>query len=63
MKALTPEQLVGVIGKMLEKHPEIEEEVAKVLPSPDLKHMEDKLVYLKRNIFKVTAIINDNLRT
>ena len=55
MKGLTPEQLVGMIGKMLEKHPEIEEEMSDMMPIPDLKHMEDKLVYLKRNIFKVTT--------
>lgn len=56
MKALTPDQLVGIIGKMLERHPEMEEEVSEMMPIPDLKHFEDKLLYLKRNIFKVSPI-------
>ncbi|CAH0386116.1 unnamed protein product [Bemisia tabaci] len=52
LKGLSPEQLIGVIETLIQKHPTLESEVREILPVPDLKPLEDKLSYLKKNIFK-----------
>jgi hypothetical protein len=37
-------------------HPELRSEVASLLPSPDLSDMEEKLNFLKKNIYKVRRV-------
>ena len=51
-KGLSHEQLVALMTGLMDKHPELEEEIASAMPTPDLAAYEDKLSYLKRNIFK-----------
>ena len=52
MKGLSNAQLIDIFAKIMEDHPEVEEEVAAALPAPDLAVLEEKLNYLKRNVFK-----------
>ncbi len=52
MKALSRSQLLNLIGKLVEDEPSLERRLSDVLPEPDLAPMEEKLAYLKRNIFK-----------
>lgn len=52
LKGLSHEQLVEIIKNAVQKHPELEKEVRSELPLPDLKPFEEKLLYLKRNIFR-----------
>ena len=52
MKGLSPTQVLNVVSKLLQSHPDLQEEVAEMLPVPDLGPLEEKLHYLKRNIFK-----------
>ncbi|XP_075233373.1 uncharacterized protein LOC142331380 [Lycorma delicatula] len=52
LKALTSEQLIGVIQKCIIKFPELEQDIKEMLPAPDLRPLEDRLNYLKKNIFK-----------
>jgi hypothetical protein len=33
-------------------HPELRPEIVSLLPTPDLSHMEEKLNFLKKNIYK-----------
>ncbi len=61
LKGLSNEQLMAIITNLVQKSPEIEKEVLEVLPDPDLSLMEDKLNYLKRNIFK--ALPNTRLES
>lgn len=52
LKGLSPIQLIGIIKDIVNKHPEIEEDIRKDMPIPDLAPIEEKLNYLKLNIFK-----------
>uniref|UniRef100_A0A6M2DMQ1 Putative tethering factor for nuclear proteasome sts1 n=1 Tax=Xenopsylla cheopis TaxID=163159 RepID=A0A6M2DMQ1_XENCH len=52
LKGLSNEQLIDVIKSLVNNHPEIEDDLKHNLPAPDLKVMEEKLNYLKRNIYK-----------
>ena len=42
-----------VLSKLLDKRPEMKTEVEELMPEPDLAPMEERLAYLKRNIYKV----------
>jgi len=61
MKGLSHSQLVGLLGSLLERHPEVRDEVEDMLPAPDLGPIEEKLGYLKKNIYK--ALPNTRLET
>jgi len=52
IKGLSHAQLISLMGSILQRHPELVDEVHTMLPSPDLSPMEEKLNYLKRNIYK-----------
>ncbi|XP_068629865.1 uncharacterized protein [Battus philenor] len=52
LKGLSPTQLVNIIRNISRKHPDIEQEIRKEMPMPDLAPLEEKLSYLKTNIFK-----------
>ena len=52
LKGLSRHQLEDIITGMLEKQPGLEAQVRGILPKPDLIPMEEKLNYLKRNIFR-----------
>ncbi|XP_049875157.1 uncharacterized protein LOC126373166 [Pectinophora gossypiella] len=52
LKGLSPTQLISMIRNITHKHPELEQEIRKEMPSPDLAPLEEKLSYLKSNIFK-----------
>ncbi|XP_050521064.1 uncharacterized protein LOC126894243 [Daktulosphaira vitifoliae] len=52
LKALSPDQLIGVIGQIVIDHPEIEKEIRSHFPIADLKPLEERIYYLRRNIYK-----------
>ncbi|KAJ0176230.1 hypothetical protein K1T71_008404 [Dendrolimus kikuchii] len=52
LKGLSPTQLIHIIKNITYKHPEIEHELRKNMPMPDLAPLEERLSYLKCNIFK-----------
>ncbi|XP_013383684.1 tethering factor for nuclear proteasome STS1 isoform X2 [Lingula anatina] len=52
LQALTSEQLVSVVENIVQMHPELEQEIKAIIPSPDLTRMEDKLHQAERNIYK-----------
>ncbi|XP_074653437.1 uncharacterized protein LOC141907628 [Tubulanus polymorphus] len=52
LKALTLQQMSELLLTIVNKHPDIEDEIRECLPAPDLKPLEDKLKYLEKNIFK-----------
>nr|CAD7257508.1 unnamed protein product [Timema shepardi] len=52
LKGLSQQQLMDVILHLVDKRPELEEELKEILPSPDLRPLEEKLNELKKNIFK-----------
>jgi len=52
IKGLSQDQLVNLLSSVLQQHPEIREEVHEMIPTPDLTPLEEKLNYLKRNIYK-----------
>lgn len=52
LKGLSQEQLIDVISSLVDKHPTLENEIKESLPAPDLKPLEERLNYLKKNIFK-----------
>uniref|UniRef100_A0A0A9WHQ2 Tethering factor for nuclear proteasome STS1 n=1 Tax=Lygus hesperus TaxID=30085 RepID=A0A0A9WHQ2_LYGHE len=52
LKALSPDQLISVIQNVIIRHPNLEEDIRKNLPAPDLRPIKDKLNELKRNIYK-----------
>lgn len=52
LKGLSPTQLIHMIKTITYKHPEIEDEIRKEMPVPDLAPLEERLNYLKSNIFK-----------
>ncbi|CAH2267500.1 tethering factor for nuclear proteasome sts1 [Pararge aegeria] len=52
LKGLSPTQLIHMIKRITHKHPEVEQEIRKDMPAPDMAPLEEKLSYLKSNIFK-----------
>ncbi|CAG9788128.1 unnamed protein product [Diatraea saccharalis] len=52
LKGLSPTQLISMIKNITYTHPEIEEEIRREMPTPDLSPLEERLSYLKSNIFK-----------
>ncbi|XP_063829005.1 uncharacterized protein LOC135078337 [Ostrinia nubilalis] len=52
LKGLSPTQLINMIKTITYKHPEVEDEIRKDMPVPDLSPLEERLNYLKSNIFK-----------
>lgn len=52
LKGLSPTQLIHMIKTITYKHPEIEHEIRTSMPVPDLTPLEEKLSYLKCNVFK-----------
>lgn len=61
IKAISKKQLEAVMEKLLVNHPELREEVATLLPTPDLNPLEEKLNFLKKNIYK--ALPNTRLES
>jgi len=52
MKGLNQQQLTELLSSLLGRHPELRDEVAQLIPAPDLVPLEERLNYLKRNIYK-----------
>lgn len=52
LKGLSPTQLISLIKNITYRHPDIELELRKDMPLPDLTPIEERLIYLKSNIFK-----------
>jgi len=52
LRGLSHDQLVGLLEDLMTDHVDMVEEVCDRLPSPDLKPLEERLNYLKRNIFQ-----------
>ena len=52
IKGLSHGQLVGLVSSLLHTHPELVAEVHQLLPAPDLGPLEERLSYLKKNIYK-----------
>merc|ERR1719225_730622 len=52
IKGLSHSQLIDLVTGILAKHPDLVTEVDTMIPAPDLAPLEEKLHYLKRNIYK-----------
>ena len=52
MKGLNQQQLTELLSSLLGRHPELRDEVAQLIPAPDLVPLEERLNYLKRNNYK-----------
>ncbi|KAL0266792.1 UNVERIFIED_CONTAM: hypothetical protein PYX00_009241 [Menopon gallinae] len=52
LKGLSQDQLIKIFENVLKKYPHLEPEIMDTLPAPDIKPLEEKLNYLKKNIFK-----------
>jgi len=52
IKGLSHSQLIELVTGLLSRHPDMVEEVHTMIPAPDLAPLEEKLHYLKRNIYK-----------
>lgn len=52
LKGLSPTQLINIIKTITYKHPEVGQELRNEMPVPDLAPLEERLSYLKSNIFK-----------
>ena len=52
IKGLSHAQLANLVSNILSNHPELISEVNDMLPIPDLSPLEEKLSYLKKNIYK-----------
>ncbi|CAH1737575.1 hypothetical protein AGLY_003242 [Aphis glycines] len=52
LKSLSPDQLIGIIGQIVIDHPNIEKEIRSHFPVADLKPLEERIYYLRRNIYK-----------
>jgi len=61
IKAITKKQLEMLVEKLLVNHPELRDEVTNLLPSPDLNPLEEKLNFLKKNVYK--ALPNTRLES
>ena len=51
-RGLSQNQLVQLLSTVINRHPQLTNEVATLMPSPDLGAMEESLNYLKKNIYK-----------
>lgn len=56
IKGLSQNQLVDVLSHVLDRHPELKDEISDILPEPDLKQMEEKLNLQKKCVFKALPI-------
>ncbi|XP_040565464.1 uncharacterized protein [Lepeophtheirus salmonis] len=61
LKGLSPDQLVSLVSRLMEKKPELAEDIRQIMPSPDLAPCEERLNYLKRNVYK--ALPNTRLES
>ena len=61
MRSLNRDQLASVVARLLEQRPDLEDAVADLLPPPDLRPMEERLVFLKRQVFR--ALPNTRLES
>jgi len=61
LKGLSRAQLMDVLTDLIQKSPELEQDIRERLPKPDLTHMEEKLNYLRRNISR--ALPNNRLES
>ena len=52
IKGLSHAQLTALVTNILGNHPELIGEVNDMLPTPDLAPLEERLSYLKKNIYK-----------
>ena len=52
LKGLSQAQMVTLLTELMQKKPEIRDEVKRCMPEPDIAAMEEHLNYLKRNIYK-----------
>ncbi|XP_064087604.1 uncharacterized protein LOC135202251 isoform X1 [Macrobrachium nipponense] len=52
IKGLSQKQLVDVLSHVLNRHPELKDEISGILPQPDIRQMEEKLNHMKKTIFK-----------
>merc|ERR1719225_1563636 len=52
IKGLSHSQLIDLVTGILSNHPDLVTEVHTMIPAPDLAPLEEKLHYLKRNIYK-----------
>ena len=52
LKGLSHDQLTTLLTELIQKRPEIREDVKNLIPQPDIVAMEENLNYLKRNIYK-----------
>jgi len=52
LKGLSHDQLTTLLTELIQKRPEIREDVKNLMPQPDIVAMEENLNYLKRNIYK-----------
>lgn len=50
IKALSNSQLVELVFKLVERHPDLEKELSDMIPAPDLAPLEERLKYLQKNI-------------
>ncbi len=51
-RGLSHSQLVELLGQLVADDPATEARMAKLLPAPDLSPLEERLDYLKRNVYK-----------
>jgi len=51
-RGLSQNQLVQLLSTVINRYPQLTNEVADLMPSPDLGAMEESLNYLKKNIYK-----------
>lgn len=56
IKGLSQNQLVDVLSHVLDRHPELKDEISGILPQPDIRLMEEKLNQQKKSIFKALPI-------
>lgn len=63
LKGLSSGQLIHIMNILVHKHPELELEIRRAMPAPDLGPLEDKLKSLKSNIFKSLPIARLTSRT
>ena len=61
VKGLSHSQITSLLSNILKNHPELVDEVHDMLPAPDLAPLEEKLNYLKKNIYK--ALPNTRLES
>lgn len=52
LSALSSEQLADLVDNLINKHPDLKEEVEKSLPKPDISHLIENLEYFRKNVFK-----------